>query len=339
MYDVVCIGSATRDVFLKSEGFDIVNNKLCLNLGSKVEMNDIFFATGGGATNAAATFSNQGLKTAAIFNVGDDPGGEVILNEMKKRFKVDVSFVQKSKDKYTGYSVILRCGEGRSGDRIILVYRGASENLEIEKISFKKIFKTRWVYLAPLGGENAKLFEPLVKEAVKNKVKIAVDLSKDQIKMGLEKLRPILNNVDVLKINREEGAYLTTIDIQDIFGIIKKLADVLKWITIITDGPNGVIVCDKKYLYQAGIYKEEKFVERTGAGDAFGAGFVSSLILDEKAKKPFDVQKAIRFGSANATAVVEALGAKNGLLKKGDFEKPRWEKLEIKIIQTVTKII
>jgi len=338
MFDVVCIGTATRDVFLKSAEFNKIlkgefktGRGLCFNLGSKIEVDDIFFATGGGATNTAATFSNQGLKTAVVCKIGNDRGGKAIIEEMEKIFKVNVNFIQKDKEKNTAYSVILRCGEGRAGDRIILVYRGASEYLNIQQMPIKKIFNSKWVYFAPLGGENVNLFNFLVTEAVNHKVKIAIDLSKDQIQMGLDKLKPILKNINILKLNREEGSYLSGIDVYDIFGIAKELANMIKNLAIITDGPNGLVACDKEYFYQAGVYAEKRFIDRTGAGDAFGAGFVSSLILDEKNKKNWGIEKAIKFGTANATAVVEELGAKNGLLKKGDFEKDeRWKNLEIK---------
>ena len=318
---------------------DIINTR-AIKLKS-IEVDDIFFATGGGATNAAATFGNQGLRTAVICKIGSDPGGEAAIKEIKERFGIDVKFIQKGKDKATAYAIILRCGEGKKGDRIILVHRGVSEYLEFSNIPLDKCLKTKWLYLAPLGGENFKLFEPIVNEAVKRGVKIAVDPSKDQIKMGLDKLKPILKNIDILKLNREEGSYLTGVDVKNIFGIAKAISGMVKSLAVVTDGPNGLVACDRESFYQAGVYPEKTYADRTGAGDAFGSGFVSSLILDEKNPSTssgqqvgttcWDIERAIKFGTANATAVVEELGAKNGLLMKGDFEKDeRWKNLEIK---------
>ncbi len=82
MFDVITFGSATRDLFLKSKDFKILkSNKfitgqgLCFNLGSKIYLDDLFFATGGGGTNTAATFVRQGFKTAYVGIVGRDAGG------------------------------------------------------------------------------------------------------------------------------------------------------------------------------------------------------------------------------------------------------------------------
>jgi len=58
-------------------------------------------------------------------------------------------------------------------------------------------------------------------------------------------------------------------------------------------------------------------VDRTGAGDSFGSGFVSGLIRFEG-----DIENAIQLGIANANSCLQEQGAKNGLLEKKDkFKK------------------
>jgi len=82
MYDIVIFGSATRDLFITSKHFKALKSKnfstgkgICFNLGSKIYLDELAFATGGGGDNAAATFAKQGLKTAYVGRVGNDPGG------------------------------------------------------------------------------------------------------------------------------------------------------------------------------------------------------------------------------------------------------------------------
>ena len=112
---------------------------------------------------------------------------------------------------------------------------------------------------------------------------------------------------------------------------------------VITKGPMGVIAGDKKYFYKAGIPKSG-FKERTGAGDAFGSGFVSGILqwsseargrsdrtsqLDAKLRfaTPEAVKYAIQLGTANATSCIQKVGAVNGLLKKGEWGK--WKKVKV----------
>ena len=91
-----------------------------------------------------------------------------------------------------------------------------------------------------------------------------------------------------------------------------------------TKGPKGVEVSDGKTRWSAGVLPLKKIVDRTGAGDAFGSGFISALI-----EKPGDIEYAIQLASANATGVLTEWGAENGLLKKGDSAH-KYGKLQVK---------
>ena len=79
MYDIISIGSATRDVFFstndlrrfKMDEFP-TGEAICLGYGSKIEMKKIVLTSGGGGTNAAVTFARQGLKTANVGVIGQD---------------------------------------------------------------------------------------------------------------------------------------------------------------------------------------------------------------------------------------------------------------------------
>ncbi len=171
MFDVIAIGTATRDAFLKSKDFVVIRDKRfvtgqgeCLPLGSKIEIPEIVFTTGGGATNAAVTFARQGLRAACICKIGDDVSGETIRRELAKD-KVYTGFIKISKELATAYSIIMIAP---SGERTVLVHRGISEHLRKDEIPWPRL-KAKWFYLAPLGGENAKIFEPLVRFAAKTK--------------------------------------------------------------------------------------------------------------------------------------------------------------------------
>ncbi|MBI3963686.1 MAG: carbohydrate kinase family protein, partial [Candidatus Kerfeldbacteria bacterium] len=123
-YDVVTIGSASRDVFIHSSAFLTVADRRfptgagqCVSLGSKIEVDDIWFETGGGATNAAVTFVRNGFRTAVISKVGYDIRATEILRTLAQE-KIDTAPVVQRRGASTGYSVILT---NRKGGRTILV--------------------------------------------------------------------------------------------------------------------------------------------------------------------------------------------------------------------------
>ncbi|NQV12923.1 MAG: carbohydrate kinase family protein [Parcubacteria group bacterium] len=339
MYDIITIGSATRDVFLLSKDFRsrksqnfLSGQAFCFDVGAKVEMDDIFFATGGGGTNSAATFARFGLKCACVSKIGDDPGGRASLEDLTK-LKIDTRFIKKSSQDNTAYSVIISTP---TVGRTILVYRGASKRFQPTDIPWTKLSQARWLYITSLGG-NVGLLKRIVNSAQQSGVKIALNPGSGELKNGLTRLKPILSKVDALLLNEEEARGLLKVDKRESKkNIARKLSEVVAGgIVVITRGNAGVVVAAAgpsagepacpvgragKY-YQAGTLGG-KIVERSGAGDAFGSGFITGLI------KKDSVEYAIQLGSANANSVIKYLGAKNGLLKKNGLTKIR----KIKII-------
>ncbi|MBU2578771.1 carbohydrate kinase family protein [Patescibacteria group bacterium] len=317
MFDIITFGSATRDTFLriKKDTFRILDGEfpegqaLCFPLGSKIFIENLNVFTGGGGTNTACTFSNQGFKTAYCGKIGNDKRGEAILEDLKK-FKVDTGFIKKDKKYLSACSIILSLPHA---ERTILIYRGACHFLQKQDISFNELKKTKWFYLAPLSGEATQLFGHLVKFAKENNIKVASNLGDSQLNLKEEILKPILAQIDILILNEEEASLLSGIkkekEEEEVF---KKISDLYKGILVITKDKKGSMVSDGKYVYSAGAPPVLP-LEKTGAGDAFASGFLSGLLQKN------DIEYAIQLATANATGCIQKIGAKNGLLKKGEL--------------------
>ena len=320
LFDVITIGAATRDAFIKSKYFKLLSSPefisgegLCLPAGAKIDVEDIVFATGGGATNAAVTFARQGFKTAALCRIGEDVSGREVLADLNAD-DINTGYVICCQKEKTAYSMLIL---SESGERTVLVYRGASENIEPADIS--KTVSAKWFYLS--GALDIKVVERVLKIAGEASVPVAFNPANRELKLGLGKLKDILGEVNVLILNREEGAYLTKIDYRDESRIFKKLDEYVKGMVVLTDGQRGALVSDGRTLYRAGVYPEQKVMDKTGAGDAFGSGFVAGLI------KTNNIECAFQLASANATSVVEKIGAKPGILSAKDFtENARWRR-------------
>ncbi|OHA50565.1 MAG: hypothetical protein A3A97_03280 [Candidatus Terrybacteria bacterium RIFCSPLOWO2_01_FULL_40_23] len=325
MTDFISIGSITRDVFMQSKGIRTVHSKRfktgaaeCVPLGSKIEVNDIFYTVGGSAANAAVTFARQGFSSGCIGRLGED----VRASETKKvlaKEKLDVSYLQFDSAKYTAYSSILLTP---SGERSILAYRGAGEFISSTDISWNKLAKAKWFYITHLAGHCASLYPKLINFAAKHGIKVATNPGSSQL-LKPAMMRSLLKHVDILILNKEEASYFVNITYKKTDAIFSKLDNWVKGWVVMTDGPNGVSVSDGKTRYHAGVLKERKMADRTGAGDAFGSGFVAEMHRNKG-----NVEKAIAFASANATSVIEYIGAHPGILKKGQ-SSARWGKLKI----------
>ncbi len=302
----------------------------CFAFGSKIEVDEIFFTTGGSAVNTAIAFRRQGLRSAAIAKIGTDLSSEGIIQTLKKE-SVHTGFIARDPKHLTAYSIVLLAP---SGERTILVYRGASEELAIRDIPQEKL-KTEWFYIGHLAGKSRNLFLPLIEFARAHRIKIALNPGSTQLKMSERWWRQTLRYIDILILNREEASLMTRVPFENEQGIFKKLDGWVRGIVVMTEGPLGVWVSDGEYRWRAGILKERDVIDRTGAGDAFAAGFVTAFI---QKKVPCekgvcfpherDMEYAIQLGSANATSQIEKLGARDGLLRKNESIY-KWGKLTI----------
>ncbi len=332
MYDVITLGTATRDIFVASPLFKVVKDPqhlkkigfisgevTCFALGAKIEIkNKPLSTSGGGAANAATTFSRQGLKTAAVVKLGKDESARNIADDFKK--ETIAPFIIQDKKLATASSVILLAPDG---ERTVLVYRGASQKLSSAEIPWKNL-KSRWVYLAPGGIAHADI-QKIVQHFSQQQSFIALNPSKALITMGLKKLAPILKKVQVFILNREEGAYLTGLDYAQKEKIFQTIDEAVGGILIMTDGQNGVLASDGKQIYRLVLHKKKPPVDETGAGDAFGSGFVAGLIhaneLCLKGQYSWqNIKYALNLGLANANSVVAHIGAQDGIITKRKFD-------------------
>lgn len=307
MIDVVTVGAAVQDVFLSGKIFTpqreedgkMVEEFL---LGSKNDVEGITFSTGGGATNAAVTFARNGLNASFMGQIGEDPAGHAVLNDLEKE-GVAIDRVVHS-DHATGYSVLLLAP---SGERTILTYRGASTHYNVENFSLEAI-DTKWLYISTLAG-NMDLLEKLVDQASEKGIKIAANPGKKELAEA-ERLKKLLPKIDILSLNKEETARL--VDADSHVDLVKGMLEFVA-VFALTDGPNGSWVGSKEGVVKAGMYEDCPVIDRTGAGDAFASGFTAATIQGK------DLKSAVTFASANSTEVVQKIGAKAGIISQ-DYE-------------------
>lgn len=308
MVKILSIGAAVQDVFLShSNSLKPVTDKpahetfMKLDLGAKADVNNIDFSTGGGATNAAVTFARQGLHAQFMGTIGHDIAGRAVLEDLDKE-GVDTAHVSYS-DKYkTGYSVLLLAP---SGERTILTYRGASTHYDAKNFDMSET-NADWLYVSSMAG-SMDVLDNIFSHAKRKGMKIFFNPGKGELKQ-IHKLKALLEDVDVLSVNREEAQLIVEGDSLEM--VTRRLLHYVP-VAIVSDGPNGVMASDGKTIVRAGMYEDVPVIDRTGAGDAFGSGFLSQWAQGKSLKD------SIVFASANSTSVVTKIGAKVGILHKG----------------------
>ncbi|TAL19395.1 carbohydrate kinase family protein [Patescibacteria group bacterium] len=307
-FDLITIGAATIDAFVWSKAFRLVKSRAfstgvgeCLSLGSKIEIDKFVLGTGGGGTNSAATFANLGFKTACLTAVGDDLFGQGVLGDLKTR-RVASVLVQRIPGGQTAFSTILVVP---SGERTILVSRGVAEHLS-EKMLPRR-FSAKWIYMTSLGG-NLKFGRKIFSQAKKSGTSIFWNPGAKDLVLGAGRLKPFLKQVEVLDMNREEAMKLTGRPLGDLAGMLRDLDKIGSRLVLLTDGEKGAYLSEGGQLWRAHTHRHIKVVNKTGAGDAFGSGFLAGLI------KYRDRTRALQLGVLNSESVIQKIGAKTGLL-------------------------
>lgn len=301
---IAMIGKATQDVFLRaSKAFEPHMTKGVqyeeLPLGQKLDLDDVIFATGGNVTNAAVTFARQGLHSRYIWDLGTDVASEAILSDLDRE-GVDTAYVKQREDVRASYSTVLMAN---TGERTILNFHGTKlgrRDLELDGLE-----NVDWLYLSSLGDID--LLEYILTEAAKKGIKVMLNPAGSELAEA-EKLRALLEDVTVLAVNKEEAQQI--VHGQTLEELVRH-ANNLVPVVIVSDGPNGAVVGDRKTIVSAGMYENVPVVDRTGGGDAFGSGFLAYYVQDK------GIKESVIFASANSTSVVTQVGAKAGILHEG----------------------
>lgn len=313
MARIVALGSALQDIYLIDRD-DFVGAKVGeqsifgkLIIGDKVDIDKISFEVGGGGTNTAVSFARHGHETIFMGNLSRDPAGEAIMACFDEE-NIDSSYVEFVRGG-TGCSVILL--DVKSGERTILTHRGSSAKFNNLRPDDLARIVPDWLYVTSLRGDMETLLS-FFEKAHELGIKIMFNPGELEIAQ-LPKLLGLLEDVDVLLVNKKEAAKIVP-------GIL--LTELLVHLAaycqtvIITDGEMGSIATDHQKIYRLGVYEQVRMKDSTGAGDAFGAGFLAHLASGKK------FAEALQFAAANAASVVQKYGAKAGILTGAETLHP-----------------
>jgi len=313
--EVVTIGSATEDVFIMTQGLCRIRIEGCeteesyfaLPSGAKIDVDEMFISTGGGATNTAVTFRRFGLPTAALAKVGDDRSGRTI-RERLKREGIDTRLLNTDPEQRTGYSAIL---SGFGAERTVLVYRGATLHLRESDIDWDVLRRARLVFVGSLSGDSAKLYPAIASFCAEHGIRLAANPGSTQFRAGVQAFAGVLKHLDMLFLNREEAHTFTRIPPKrgwhDEREMLRILLDAGPRCAVMTEGPRGCQAVDGQAHYSVPACKV-KAVSTLGAGDAFASACAAAVLKGEP------LVRALRYGAANAASVISQIGAKRGVL-------------------------
>ena len=306
MARIVSLGSALQDIYMIDRddlvgteiGRDAILGKVLI--GSKVEIDKIQYEVGGAGINSSIEFARHGHEAIFIGNISRDPAGAMIIKTLDEE-GVDNSYVGFINRKATGTSVILL--DSNSGERTILTYRGASAQFGNLQENDLDLIQPDWLYVSTLRGD-LDTIKRFFKKANKLETKIMFNPGVRELEQKKEIL-DLLKFVDILIVNKSEASKLVSgVTLSELLYHLQNYAKTV----IITDGAMGGIATNGEETYRFGLYQDRKIKDTTGAGDAFGSGFLAHILSGNS------FRSSLIFASANSNSVVANFGANKGLL-------------------------
>lgn len=310
--DLLSIGDVNLDAFIvpaESESLCDINTKECLiafSYADKIPVKNLEFSIGGNAANNAVGVKRLGVNVGSVLTLGDDSTGLQIIEKLKNE-GVDLTFVIQQPSTLSNFNVVV----SYTGERTIFTYH-APRSYEFPV----QLPKTPWVYLTSMGESFRPFYNHVTEWLIKNsEVKLAFNPGTWQLKGGLEAISNILKLTHIIFVNKQEAEKLTGFEAKNEVTreLLVALSGLGPKIVVITDGGRGSYVFDGQNFIHSGVLPMDAH-ERTGAGDAFGSGFLSAIV------KGKTIEDALIWGTVNSASVIGYTGAQKGLLKENDID-------------------
>lgn len=308
--DILSVGDVVTDAFIKlfddqAEAHeDEKGNKwLVMPFATKLPFDHVEIAQAvGNAANAAVSFARLGLNAGFVTNIGGDSEGRDIVAALHHN-KVDTRFVRVNPSKRSNYHYVLWYKD----ERTILIKH---QEYDYHWPHLRPNEIPRWIYFSSISEHAMEYHDQLADWLDENPgVRLAFQPGTFQMKAGTERLQRIYKRSEVLVLNREEAAFVSGGNAEDLGDLFNRLHGLGPNIVIITDGPDGAYASDGQQRFNMPLYPDPgPPVERTGAGDAFASTLVGALV------KGLSLEEALQWAPINSMSVVQHVGAQEGLL-------------------------
>jgi ribokinase len=306
--DVISVGGATIDVFvllhnLKDFNYDKFSNQISFPLGSKVPLDEYKLTLGGNACNVSVGLCRLGINSTLVAEIGTDELSNRIKTVLDSE-NVNTRFLSSNPARNDHFNIVL----SYEGERTII----EEKSPETVKLNLPDS-APGLVYLTSLSGDWREIYDTAISKYPNSK--FAFNPGPRQLTQR-EEILFLLPKIDVLFVNFQEAQKLVGDDLTDVKVLLRKLKSLGPKTAVLTDGRNGSYSIDAEgKTFGISSASDKKPVERTGAGDAYAAGFLYGY-LNGKSNN-----ECMKTAAVSADCVIEKVGAQEGLVRSDIIEE------------------
>jgi sugar/nucleoside kinase (ribokinase family) len=278
--------------------------------GELVLADRLLLTIGGCAANVAVDLVKLGVPAAVAGRVGDDIFGRVVADMLRDHGVDDASLVVTAGTDTSQTLIVNVAGQ----DRRFIHSFGANRSFAASDIPAVQVSRCRVLYL---GGylltdevrpaELAAVFRAARAAGARTVLDVVTPGAADY----LPRLEGLLPEVDIFLPNDHEAQLIT--GLKDPLEQAQLFHRLGARTAIITMGDRGsVLVCGDLRL-RAGTY-QVPFVDGSGGGDAFAAGYIYGLLQN------LDPAACLRLASAVGASCVRAVGTTAGVFTRPELD-------------------
>jgi sugar/nucleoside kinase (ribokinase family) len=279
--------------------------------GELVTVDELVLNIGGGAANTAVDLARLGVTAAVRARVGDDIFGRFAVETLQAN-KVDTSSLMIDRELPTSQTLVVNVrGEDRRFIHCVGANAGfvASDLDEVLKSSPRVLHIGYFLILPRLGA--AELAERFARAREAGTVTL-LDVATPGRGRYLEPLKIVLPHTDVFVPNTDEAELILgeSDPVRQAFAFHEMGARRV----VITRGEHGVVSVSDKLRVKLGTYPIS-FVDGSGGGDAFNAGYIVGLL---EGRSELD---CLKLASAVGASCVRAVGTTAGVFTRAQAEE------------------
>jgi sugar/nucleoside kinase (ribokinase family) len=302
--EVVCAGILVADhvctpiIHIPAAGELVLAERLLLTIG-------------GCAANVAVNLSKMEVRAEVVGRVGGDVFGRVVADLLRENH-VEAVGLQVSSTSDTSQTLIINVA---GQDRRFIHTFGANAEFSAADIPLNRVAHCKVFYLGGyllMGNVRQEELIPVFHAAHQAGAKTVLDVVTPGPADYLSRLERLLPHVDVFMPNNLEAELISgekdPVKQGEFFHLLGAGT------TIITLGAEGSILIDDRQRLRAGAFSMP-FVDGTGGGDAFCAGYITGLL------RGYGAEDCLRVASALGASCVRAIGTTAGVFTRTQCEE------------------
>jgi sugar/nucleoside kinase (ribokinase family) len=279
--------------------------------GELIAVDQLVLNIGGGAANTAVDLARLGLGVSICARVGDDILGRFATETMVAN-GVDVRALKVAQERTTSQTLIVNV---RGEDRRFIHSLGANRDFtpaDIEAILDPAPRVLHIGYFLILPKLDAAGLADCFARARRSGTKTLLDVATPGPGNYLEPLRTVLPHTDVFVPNTDEAALI--LGEHDPVRQALAFRDMGARRVVVTRGERGVISISDDHRLEVHTYPVD-FVDGSGGGDAFNAGYILGLLEDRS-----EIE-CLKLASAVGASAVRAVGTTAGVFTRAEVEE------------------